>query len=364
MSEELRSPIVNADRSVTVNLMSTHATRVRIGGDLRFGRARVGPRQPDVTVPMVQSAPGVWSCTSEPAPPGVYRYFMVVDGLRTLDPLNPWKSYVVRGDVFSVVQVSGATAMPWEVQPAIPHGTVVLEKVYSPTLKQLMPCAVYLPAGYDATERRYPVLYLLHGGGGDYLEWLFKGYVDNVLDALFAQSEGKEMVVVMPEGHLVPAEERLRARAAQAPGAGSVPPGFRVNFSDRHVRYLVDDVLPYVEGKYRIAADQRVIAGLSMGSAQSLNVAMAHPDLFQALGVFSGGALLLDRVPQAQDNLKRIPQIYLSCGIYDTLVDGERELHTTLEALEIPHTYVETDDGGHIWQVWRNALPAFLCSLK
>lgn len=349
---------------MTVTLVSPHATRVNVGGDLRFGRARVGPRQPDVTMPIHQAAPGVWSCTSEPVPPGAYRYFFVVDGLRTLDPLNPWKSYVVRGDVFSVVQVPGATAMPWEVQPTIPHGTVVLEKVYSPTLEQLMPCAVYLPAGYEATDKRYPVLYLLHGGGGDYLEWLFKGYVDNVLDALFAHAKGKEMVVVMPEGHLVPSEERFRAAAAREPTAGGDPPFFRVNFSDRHVRYLVNDVLPYMEGKYRIAADQRVLAGLSMGSAQSLNVAMAHPELFQALGVFSGGDLLLDRVRQAKDSLTRIPQIYLSCGIYDTLLDGERELHATLEALAIPHTYVETDDGGHIWQVWRRALPAFLCSLK
>lgn len=349
---------------MTFNLASPHATTVQIGGDLRFGRARVGPNQPDVSVPMQQSAKGVWSCTSERVPPGVYRYFFVVDGLRTLDPLNPWKSYVVRGDVFSVVQVRGEAAMPWEVMPEIPHGTVVLEKVDSPTLQRLMPCAVYLPAGYDATERRYPVLYLLHGGGGDYLEWLFKGYMDNVLDALFARSPGKAFVVVMPEGHLVPSEERYHAAAAREPGAAGVPPFFQVNFSDRHVRYIVNDLLPYMEGKYRIAAGQRVIAGLSMGSAQSLNVAMAHPELFSALGVFSGGSLLLNRVRHAKENLKRIPQIYASCGIYDTLLEGERALHTTMEALEIPHTYVETDDGGHIWQVWRNALPAFLRSLE
>jgi enterochelin esterase-like enzyme len=346
---------------VTFSLTSSHATRVEIGGDFRFGRERLGPRQPDVSVPMKKTSKQAWSCTSESVPPGIYRYFYVVNGLRTLDPLNPWKCYVERGDAYSLVQVRGETAMPWEVMPEIPHGTIVLEKVYSKTLQQLKPCTIYLPAGYASTGRQYPVLYLLHGGGGNYLEWLFKGYVDNLLDSLFARSNVNEFVVVMPEGHIATPEEHYRALATRA--RGGVPSLPQANFSERHVNYFVKDLLPYIEGKYHIAAGNRVIAGLSMGSAQSLNVAMTHPELFQALGVFSGGSMLQEKLRQAKDNLKQIKQIYVSCGIYDTLLEGGRELHNTMEALEIPHTYVETDDGGHIWQVWRNALLTFLSLL-
>jgi enterochelin esterase-like enzyme len=354
---------VNADRSVTFNLMNSHAARVEIGGDFRFGRERVGPRQPDVSVPMTKTSTQVWSCTSEPVPPGIYRYFYVVNGLRTLDPLNPWKSYVERGDAYSLVQVRGDTAMPWEMSPEIPHGTIVLEKVYSNILQQLKSCAIYLPAGYSSSGRQYPVLYLLHGAGGNYLEWLFKGYVDNVLDKLFARPNINKYVVVMPEGHVSTPDDHYRTLAARDHATDGVPSFFHANFSEKHVNYFVTDLLPYIEGKYHIAAGKRVIAGLSMGSAQSLNVAMTHPELFQALGVFSGGSLMLEKFRQVGDDLKQINHIYVSCGIYDTLLEGGRELHNAMEAREIPHTYVETDDGGHIWQVWRNALPAFLSHL-
>ena len=344
--------------------MSSHATRVEVGGDFRFGRERVGPRQPDVymreSVPMTKTSKQVWSCTSEPMPPGIYRYFFDVDGLRILDPLNPWKSYVERGDAYSLVRVQGNTTMPWEVSPEIPHGTIVLEKMYSNTLQQIKSCAIYLPADYSSTGRPFPVLYLLHGGGGNYLEWLFKGYVDNLLDAFFAPPNVNKYVVVMPEGHLSTPDQHYRALAARDHATGGIPSFFQANFSEKHVNYFVNDLLPYIEGKYHIAPGKRVIAGLSMGSAQSLNVAMTHPELFQALGVFSGGSLMLEKFWQIGDRLKQINQIYVSCGIYDTLLEGGRELHNAMELREIPHTYVETDDGGHIWQVWRNALPAFL----
>jgi len=333
---------------------------VEIGGDFRFGRERVGPRQPDVSVPMKKTSKQAWSCTSESVPPGIYRYFYVVNGLRTLDPLNPWKSYVERGDAYSLVQVQGDTAMPWEVMPEIPHGTIVLEKVYSKTLQQLKPCTVYLPAGYASTGRHYPVLYLLHGGGGNYLEWLFKGYVDNLLDALFARSNVNEFVVVMPEGHIASPDEHYRMLAT---GDRSLR---KLNLSEVHVNYFVKDLLPFIEGKYRVLKDSRAIAGLSMGGGQSLNVAMSYPELFKALGIFSSGSAerLLDKLPQVKDQITKIDKIYVSGGIYDTALEIFRATHKTMEELEIPHTYVETDDGGHIWQVWRNVLTKFLPLLK
>ncbi len=128
------------------------------------------------------------------------------------------------------------------------------------------------------------------------------------------------------------------------------------------MNYLVNDLLPFIEGKYRVLKDSRAIAGLSMGSGQSLNVAMSYPELFKALGIFSSGSAerLLDKLPQVKDQITKIDKIYVSGGIYDTALEIFRTTHKTMEELEIPHTYVETDDGGHIWQVWRNALLAFL----
>ncbi len=170
----------------------------------------------------------------------------------------------------------------------------------------------------------------------------------------------------MPEGHISTPDDHYWALATRDHATVGVPSRFQANFSAQHVNYVVKDLLPYIEGKYNIDAGNRVIAGLSMGGGQSLNVAMSHPQLFQALGIFSSGSAeqLLDKLPHVKDQITKIGTIYVSGGIYDTALEIFRATHKTMEELEIPHTYIETDDGGHVWQVWRNALPAFLSLLE
>jgi enterochelin esterase-like enzyme len=357
LSKELASPVVNKDRSITFNLKSENSKEVEIDGELRFGREKVGPHKPIPPVPMKTIDNNVWTFTTEPVDPGVYGYFFVIDGIKTLDPLNPRKSYPVYIGS-SLVKVEGDEPMPWDLIPDISHGTVVIEKFYSKALKQVKPCAVYLPPGYRSTEKKYPILYLQHGGGDDYLGWLFQGKADNIVDYMIAKKTD-EIIVVMPEGHVTTPEEHYRMLAR---GEGRIP---EQNLSERYLDYYVNDIMPFIEKKYRILKDSRAIAGLSMGGGESLYVAMNHPSLFKALGVFSSGSAgrFLDIIPQFKDQLKKIKTIYISGGIYDTALETFRALHKRMDESGISHTYVETNDGGHIWLVWQNALTRFLTRL-
>ena len=173
--EAKTSVVVNADRSVSFSFRSEGAENVQIGGDLRLGRKEVGPFAV-TSVPMKKSAENVWTYTSEPAQPSIYRYFFVVDG--TAMPSRR-------------IKVEGPEDMPWDLRPDIPHGTLVIEKFRSEVLKEVIPylggvaasdgpvarVAIYLPPGYGSTKKKYPALYLLHSGGseedgGNHLEWV------------------------------------------------------------------------------------------------------------------------------------------------------------------------------------------------
>ena len=358
MSKDLVSPVVHEDRSITFNLKSENAKKVEIDGDLRFGRERVGPHKPVPPAPMTKTPNNIWTYTQEPVQPGIYRYCFLIDGIKTLDPLNPRRSDIGSVSSRSIVKVEAEKPMPWDMIPDIPHGTVTIEKIYSENLNQVKHCTLYLPPSYPTNAETYPVLYLLHGGGDDYSSWIFKGNADNIMDYLISKGKTKEMVVVMPDGQVMTPQERE-----------SKPPRNQITHRnriyERHANYLVKEVMPFIESRYRVKTQSRSIAGLSMGGSQSLNVAMNHPELFNALGVFSSGSAerLLNRLPQVKDQLKTIKKIYISGSIYDTGLEIFRALHKTMEELKIPHSYEETQDGGHIWLVWQNALPRFLSFL-
>jgi enterochelin esterase family protein len=358
LSKNLVSPVVHKDRSITFNLKSENAEKVEIDGDLLFGRERVGPHKPIPPVPMTKTPNNIWTITQEPVQPGIYRYYFLIDGIKTLDPLNPRRSDIGSVSSRSIVKVEAEKPMPWDIIPDITRGTVTIEKIYSETLNQVKRCTLYLPPSYPTNKETYSVLYLLHGGGDDYSSWIFKGNADNIMDFLISRKKTKEMVVVMPDGQVMTRKERE-----------SRPPRNQMAHRDmiyeRHVNYLVNEVIPFIESRYRVNPTSRSIAGLSMGGSQSLNVAMNHPELFNALGVFSSGSAerLLNKLPLAKDRLKTIGKIYISGSIYDTGLEIFRALHKTMEELGIPHTYEETEDGGHIWLVWQNALPRFLSLL-
>lgn len=362
MNDPLFSPVVNKDKTISFYLKCEFAKNVELGGDFRLGRDVVGPRGLESVA--MKHRNGVWTYTTESVLPGIYRYFFSLDGIRTLDPLNPWKERApVRS--YSLVKVVGDDGMPWDLLPHIPHGSIVVEKIHSKTLDQIKRCSVYLPPNYHLTSEKYPVLYLLHGAGGDYNSWIYKGTADNIMDYLLYKGKSKEMIIVMPDGTVLSNEEYIEIMRLIAQGRVYSERSNKVitsMISDQHLNYFVNDLLPFVESKYRISKESRIIAGLSMGGAQTFNLITSYPDMFKAAGMFSSGPTeeARNRLPFVKDQLRNYNPIYVSCGSWDSIIEHTRIIHKTLQKNELKHLYKETDDGGHFWSLWQRNLTEFI----
>jgi enterochelin esterase-like enzyme len=210
---------------------------------------------------------------------------------------------------------------------------------------------VYTPPGYSRTEK-YPVLYLLHGIGGDHNEWPRGGKVGLILDNLIAQKKAVPMLVVMPNG-------RASGASANAGGRGGAFQDFGT--FDKN---LLGDIIPYIESHYSVKADreQRALAGLSMGGGQSLNFGLAYLDTFAWVGGFSSApntkqpASLLKDPAEAAPKLKLL---WVACGDQDGLIRISTNVHKMLVEKNIPHVYRILPGGKHDFKVWKNELYYF-----
>ena len=230
----------------------------------------------------------------------------------------------------------------------IPHGNLDVVEYDSKTVGTRRKAVVYTPPGYS-TDTKYPVLYLLHGIGGDENEWRRGGHPEVILDNLIADKKAVPMVVVMPNG---------RAQADDRPsgGFGSAPAFARFE------QDLLQDVIPFIESKYSVKADResRALAGLSMGGGQSLNFGLGHLDTFAWVGGFSsapntkpGAELLPD-----PDKAKQLKLLYVSCGNRDGLIRISQALHAYLKENNVPHVW-HVDEHAHDFQHWKKALYLF-----
>ena len=220
----------------------------------------------------------------------------------------------------------------------------------SSTVGVKRPAQVYTPPGYTK-ERRYPVLYLLHGIGGNEWEWAKAGAAATILDNLHADGKVTPMIVVLPNG-----------RAAKDVKPNDPIPRQSPAFAAFEQDLLVD-LIPFIEARYSAAPrrEARALAGLSMGGGQSLNFGLAHLDRFAWVGGFSSAPntrkaaeLLPD--PEAAKQLKLL---WLSCGDRDGLFDISRNVHAALEAKGVPHAWHVHEGGGHDFAVWKKDLYQF-----
>jgi len=351
-----RPPVVNPDRSVTFTLSAPFADKVYVGGEFddRFNR-------PPGAL-MTKDDKGVWTYTSQPLEPGIYYYGFVVDGLFTIDPGNTrYRSFIRQTPLNNVLEVRGDTSFAWEVSPETPRGSVQFEEFRSQTLNRFANMYVYTPPGYaKEPARSYPVLYLLHGNstaelGDTSREWMFAGFTNRILDSLIASGKAREMIVAM-------VDSQTPTTSASLPALASL---------ELFEKYLVEEVISFVESRYRVEADRssRWLAGLSRGGSQTFHVGFRRPDLFSALGAFSIGlpAAFPDAYPLVADTAKlnsQIPVIYYSVGKDDSDQRAPYERGTTM--LKQAGISFESggEFGGHIWQVWRNSLVEFVTRLR
>ena len=339
VQDTLTSPVVGADGRVTFQLYAPKASEVLLRSE--------GPA-PFANQPLVKGDSGVWKLAAQ-VPADLYIYWYDVDGVAVADPRNN-RPRVNMSTVRSLLEVPGATSEFFAERP-VPHGAVAAIHYQSQALGVPRRMHVYTPPGYATSGERYPVLYLLHGGGDNDLSWLMAGRANFILDNLIAAGKAKPMIVVMPAGH-VPV----------APGATPAPDAF--------ARDLLTDVVPYVERNYRTlpGRDRRAIAGLSMGGQQTLNVGLTNLDKFSQLGVFSSGwfgqdgaatfaknnsALLAD--PKFND---RIRLFWIATGKEDFVMPSTKASLAMLDQHKIRYSYKETE-GGHTWPNWRAYLNEF-----
>ncbi len=346
------SPEICDNNTVTFRLHAPDASTVSVAGSWM--------EEWGATVQLVKGEEDIHEITVGPLPSEMYTYTFIVNGVRAIDPNNPTavrdgrrneSMFIVpgeKGDLYS----TGAG----------PRGT--LKKVWypSPSLGMDRRMYVYTPPGYDTSGDSYPVLYLLHGGGGDEDAWTTLGRAPQIMDNLIAAGRAKPMIVVMTNGNpgqAVAQNEPLAGsvKREQSPAAGMA--------GGRFERSLVEDVIPFIEKHYRIDArpQSRAVAGLSMGGIQTMSLSFTYPEKFDWYGIMSMGLVDMTRFGIEDDyetrkqrlgNLRNTnPSLYwIACGTEDFLYNSVVELIAFLDSQDFPHTYVETG-GGHTWDRWR-----------
>ena len=360
-----------ADNRVTFRLYAPEATDVRLTGNWPEG----------AKVAMTKDSIGVWSTTVGPLGPELWFYRFVVNGVPTVDPQN---NNVVRDAlvVENTLLVPGPGSALYQTRD-VPHGTVAAVWYDSPTLKLRRRMQVYTPPGYETTQTRYPVLYLLHGYGGDENEWIAGGRAVQIMDNLIAAGRAKPMIVVMPNGHaaehMAPGTGPIEGQKPRPqppigpPPAPPAPPATPVTAATRgmvlggsYPESFMTDVVPFVERTYRVAPgrENRAIAGLSMGGMHTLAIFSANPSAFDYVGIFSHAARIDSTVDVRLTALEKgKPKLlYVTVGVDDFLLENSRVLVQRMKGVGLAPTYQETP-GAHTFFVWRQYLSEFVPKL-
>ena len=352
------SPEVAADGRVTFRILAPKAQAVRLLGDVPSDGPTV-PMQPPTGRALTQGAEGVWEVAVGPLAPGSYRYNFNVDGVSVIDPRNPSTSES-NENAWSLVHVPGADFM--DTKP-VPHGAVAAVTYYSSALKRFRRMHVYMPPGYETSAQRYPVFYLLHGAFDCDDSWWTVGRAGFILDNLIAAGKAKPMIVVMPAGHT---------------GPFNFNPGAPRPAVDEFMADFKGDVVPYVEKSYRVLTDQksRAIAGLSMGGAQTLGIAIPDLEKFAYVGVFSsgifgitgGGPMPTPPGPSFEEQnaktlddpalKKGLKLVWFATGKDDFLIETSRATVAMLKKHGFDAVYKESA-GAHTWTNWREYLNEF-----
>ncbi|MBO4611405.1 MAG: esterase [Bacteroidales bacterium] len=368
------SPEINADGTVTFRLQANGASKVEVTGDflptqkieLDWGGQHITYDAPGVRE-LVRGERGVWEYTTDFAvAPDLYNYTFRVDGDTVIDPQNMW----VNRDVASLTSVllvaaEGARSDLYAIH-RVPHGTVSKVWYRSETAGFDRRLTVYTPAGYETSKAKYPVLYVLHGIGGDEDAWVTQGRATQILDNLIARGLAKPMIVVFTNGNI---------SQEAAPGENSTgytrPTMQLPQTMEGTFEKAFPEIVNFIDKRYRTVAKKasRAVCGLSMGGLHTLYLSLNYPDLFNYSGMFSAAVGVSDPSvsPLYQDVdaklatyfSKKPALLWIGCGNTDFLYQANKEFMKKLDDAGYPYKYMETE-GGHIWRNWRIYLTEFV----
>lgn len=344
------SPEQHADRSVTFRYKAPEAKSVAVVGDFATEK-----------LPMTRNAEGVWEATTQPLESELYSYSFEVDGVRVIDPSNV---HTVRdiATVSNLFIVSGERGNLYSVQD-VPHGSVSKVWYHSPTLGMERRMTIYTPPGYEEGKGRYPVLYLLHGMGGDEEAWPALGRTAEIIDNLIAQGKAEKMIVVMTNGNAI--QQAAPGHSAE----GLYKPQFQLpKTMEGSFEKSFTDVVKFVDKHYRTIAkrEKRAIAGLSMGGFHALHISRTMPKTFDYVGLFSAATMkgkeesfysdMAETLKAQRDNGFKL--YWIGIGKEDFLWKMNVEYRQQLDAMEFPYT-LRISEGGHTWRNWRIYLSEF-----
>ena len=337
------SPEIQND-SVTFRLKADYATVVKLSGSWM-------PNPWGGTIDMQRGENNVWSVKIPLPAPEIYTYNFVVDGVAVNDPQN------------ILVQRDGTRFLPMLLVPgertenygeATKHGTVSHPWYNSKILGMDRRLTVYTPYGYENNpKKKYPVLYLLHGAGGDEEAWSSMGRAAQILDNLIEKGLAEPMIVVMPNGN--PGQAAARTLNIPEKQIDWRSPDFR----DAYVKSLCTEIVPFIEKNFRAVAkpSSRAIAGLSMGGGHTITASILYPEMFDYICPLSAAG---SATPEQIATLKKagVKLYFLACGNTDFLFQGAEEMHAKLTEQGLDHEYF-VSDGGHVWANWRLYLNTF-----
>ena len=293
---------------------------------------------------------GVWTGTTDPVSGGFHYYSLLVDGLAVADPASE--------TFYGMSRMASGIELPYPGRDYyalndVPHGDVRMQRYYSTVAGGWKRFFIYAPPGYDTGKDRYPVLYIVHGGGEDERGWATQGLTDLILDNLIAARRAVPMLIVMVDGN-------------------SGPNSFEEGYLQQFEHELKQSIIPFVEKRYRVktGAANRALAGLSLGGIQTLYTGIGNTDLFAYLGVFSSSWILPNQSALAgrqyaymaanRDRINRdLKRFWISQGgKEDIAYQNNQIMLMKLDELGIRYSYSESP-GGHTWPVWRHDLYQF-----
>jgi enterochelin esterase-like enzyme len=330
-------PQILADKKVIFKTKAPLATKVQVDLGRKYD--------------MKKEADGNWTVTTDTISQGFHYYSLIVDGVTVADPAS--QTFYGMGRMASGIEIPSANGNYYALRD-IPHGDIRIKKYYSKVTNSWRQIYIYTPPGYDLNPNEtYPTLYILHGGGEDESGWSKQGKTDLILDNLIASKKVAPMLVVMPDANM------------------NVP-GFDESGLKKFEQELSTMIIPMVEKNYRIKTDanNRALAGLSMGGIHTLYTGIKHSDLFSYLGVFSSGWIVPNQNEIANNQYNflkentyqinnRIKQFWISMGgKEDIAYKNCQAMLSKFDEMKIKYTYSEYP-GGHTWPVWRNNLYNF-----
>lgn len=304
---------------------------------------------------MIKDTGGIWTVTTDSISEGFHYYSILIDGVALADPAS--ETFYGMGRMASGIEIPFAGGGYYAVRK-VPHGDIRIKKYFSKVTNSWRELFIYTPPGYDAdVNQKYPVLYILHGGGEDERGWAMQGKTDMILDNLIAEKKATPMLVVMPDANM---------------GSGGFNAQGIENSLKMFEREMNEVIVPFIDTNYRTISNarNRALSGLSMGGLNTLYTGIRNTNIYSYLGVFSSGWIvpMMNNVADAQYDFIKVNSVSLNTnlkllwiamgGKEDIAYKNCQIMLNKLNELNIKYTYSEYP-GGHTWPVWRNNLYNF-----